>query len=133
MLYFIRACEICTGSGKRFAEGPHYQLYPAGKPFLSDKTASASQIEFINLIINQLTERGVMSEAALYASPFVDISPTGPEGIFPENKVKQIVSVLADIRKELVGGRGMVKNSGAKSADILNHYFPYYKVKQLPK
>jgi len=67
--------------------------------FLSDKNASASQIEFIDLIINQLTERGVMSHAALYESPFVDISPTGPEGIFPENKVRQIVSVLAEIRQ----------------------------------
>ena len=67
--------------------------------FLSDNTASANQIEFINLIINQLTERGVMSHAALYESPFVDISPTGPEGIFSENKVRQIVSVLAEIRQ----------------------------------
>ena len=66
--------------------------------FLSDKSVSSSQIEFIDLIINQLTERGVMSHAALYESPFVDISPTGPEGIFPESKVKQIVSVLAEIR-----------------------------------
>ena len=40
-----------------------------------------------------------MSDAALYESPFVDISPTGPAGIFPENKVKQIVSVLAEIRE----------------------------------
>ena len=67
--------------------------------FLSDKTASSSQIEFIDLIINQLTERGVMNHAALYESPFVDISPTGLEGIFPENKVRQIVTVLAEIRQ----------------------------------
>ena len=67
--------------------------------FLSDKSASASQIEFIDLIINQLTERGVMNRAALYESPFVDISPTGPEGIFPENKIKQIVTVLEEIRQ----------------------------------
>lgn len=46
-----------------------------------------------------MTERGVMSHAALYESPFLDISPTGPEGIFSENKVKQIVSVLAKIRQ----------------------------------
>lgn len=70
--------------------------------FLSDKTASASQIEFIDLIINQLTERGIMSQEALYESPFVDISPTGPEGIFPERKVSQIVTVLAEIRQRAV-------------------------------
>jgi hypothetical protein len=39
------------------------------------------------------------AHAALYESPFVDISPTGPEGIFSENKVRQIVSVLAEIRQ----------------------------------
>ncbi|MBI4803121.1 MAG: hypothetical protein HY796_11420 [Elusimicrobia bacterium] len=33
----------------------------------------------------------------------------------------------------ILGGRGMVKNAGAKSANILNHYFPYYKVKKLLK
>jgi type I restriction enzyme R subunit len=40
-----------------------------------------------------------MSEAALYDSPFIDVSPRGPEGIFPEAKVRQIVSVLAEIRE----------------------------------
>lgn len=33
----------------------------------------------------------------------------------------------------ILGARGMVKNSAVKSADILYHYFPYYKVKQLSK
>ena len=67
--------------------------------FLADRAATASQIEFIDLIINHLTERGVISETALYESPFVDVSPRGPEGIFPEAKVRQIVSVLAEIRE----------------------------------
>ena len=48
--------------------------------------ASADQIEFIDLIVSELTANGVMDAARLYESPFLDISPQGPEGLFPAAK-----------------------------------------------
>jgi type I restriction enzyme, R subunit len=45
--------------------------------FLSDKALSANQIEFVNIIIDHLTERGVMEPALLYERPFTDRSPLG--------------------------------------------------------
>ena len=45
--------------------------------FLSDKTFSANQIEFVDLIVNHLTEHGVMDAAILYESP----SPTSPQQV----------------------------------------------------
>ena len=36
----------------------------------------------------------------LYESPFTDISPQGPEGVFPSAKVTKLVDVLNEIRGE---------------------------------
>jgi len=65
--------------------------------FLLGKTPSANQIEFINLMIDHLTQRGWMEPSALYESPFTDISPRGVEGIFPSKEVEQLIGVLASI------------------------------------
>ncbi|MFH0796966.1 MAG: DEAD/DEAH box helicase family protein [Candidatus Omnitrophota bacterium] len=67
--------------------------------FLSGKISTANQIEFINLIINHLTEHGVLETARLYESPFTDISPRGPEGLFTLTQVDQLVSLLSEIRQ----------------------------------
>jgi type I restriction enzyme R subunit len=65
--------------------------------FISGSTASASQIEFIDLIIEHLTENGVMPAERLYESPFTDINPQGPEGLFPSATVARLVGVLVEI------------------------------------
>lgn len=65
--------------------------------FLAGKTFGASQIEFVNLVINHLTEHGVMEASALYESPFTDIAPQGPDGIFSSAEVDQVISVLASV------------------------------------
>jgi type I restriction enzyme R subunit len=67
--------------------------------FLAGKTMTANQIEFVNLIIDHLTERGFMDPALLYASPYTDFSPKGVEGVFSSRQVDEMVSILDDIRK----------------------------------
>ena len=59
---------------------------------------SASQIEFLNLIVDHLTEHGLMEPARLYESPFIDLTPRGPEGLFNEESITYLVAALHRIR-----------------------------------
>lgn len=70
--------------------------------FITGTTATPSQIEFVDLIVQHLTENGVMEVARLYESPFTDISQHGPEAVFPAASVTQIERVLKDIRARAV-------------------------------
>ncbi len=66
--------------------------------FLASTTYNANQIEFINLIINQLVDHGVVDVELLYGSPFTDISPTGPDDLFTSEQVNRIVELLETIK-----------------------------------
>ena len=57
-------------------------------------TASASQLQFIEEIVQHLTEHGAMPAARLYESPFTDIHAQGPDGVFDGNKVEQLFRAL---------------------------------------
>ena len=52
----------------------------------------------IGLIVQYLTENGVMDAARLYESPFTDISQQGPEALFLPIRVTEMVRVLDEIR-----------------------------------
>jgi type I restriction enzyme R subunit len=67
--------------------------------FLSGKALSANQIEFVNLIIDQLTEHGVFETRMLYESPFTDLTPQGPEGLFKPGQIDDLLAALASVRK----------------------------------
>ncbi|MFG1885252.1 type I restriction-modification enzyme R subunit C-terminal domain-containing protein [Micromonospora sp. NPDC049102] len=54
--------------------------------FLSSRTLNANQINFVNLIIADLTQNGVMEPELLYDSPFIDIVPHGPDSILPSSE-----------------------------------------------
>lgn len=66
--------------------------------FLANGAATANQIEFLNLLIDHLTEQGVMDASRLYESPFTDVSRAGPEALFDGPQVDRIVEVLRDVR-----------------------------------
>jgi type I restriction enzyme R subunit len=64
---------------------------------------AASQIEFVNLIVNHLTEQGVMSASLLYESPFTDLAPTGPDGLFDAAQVERLLAVLNEVEAAAQG------------------------------
>jgi type I restriction enzyme, R subunit len=65
--------------------------------FISGSLLTASQIEFINLIIDHLTYHGIMEASLLYESPFIDINSQGPEGVFSSGQVDDLVAILDQI------------------------------------
>ena len=58
----------------------------------------ANQIEFVNLIVDHLTEHGVMEAARLYESPFTDLTPQGPDALFRATEVDELLRVLRHVR-----------------------------------
>lgn len=70
--------------------------------FINGTTATPNQIEFINLVVQELTQTGVMEPDRLFQSPFTDLNAQGPLGVFSPAKVTQIVRVLEEIRDRAV-------------------------------
>lgn len=67
--------------------------------FLSNKTLTANQIEFVNLVIDHLTQSGWPDPSRLYETPFIDFSARGVEGLFKPEQVTQLISILDAVRK----------------------------------
>ena len=70
--------------------------------FLTGTNLSGSQIEFLNMIIDHLTEHGLLDPAQLYSSPFTDIASSGPEGLFGSDQVDRLIEILAQVRSTAI-------------------------------
>ncbi len=65
--------------------------------FLTDKTLNANQIEFINMIVDYLTEHGAIEVTRLYESPFTDFASQGIESLFTSSQVDELFALLDDV------------------------------------
>ncbi|AOW94042.1 restriction endonuclease subunit R [Rhodococcus sp. WMMA185] len=65
--------------------------------FLNGKTATASQIDFVNLIISHLTRHGEMDPKLLFESPFTNSAPHGPTEVFGDDQAVRLVQVIRSI------------------------------------
>ena len=50
--------------------------------FLSNRSLTPTQMRFVEMVIDQLTARGVMEPSALYEAPFSGLHAGGPEALF---------------------------------------------------
>ena len=64
--------------------------------FLGDRSLTAQQIRFVELVVDQLTARGVMKPEALYEAPFSLLHMGGPRELFrgKDNVVEGIFQAL---------------------------------------
>ncbi len=72
--------------------------------YLSDRSLTPRQIRFIELVVDQLTAKGVMQASALYESPFTDLDTGGPEAIFTgkDKIVDEVFAILENLRSQLL-------------------------------
>jgi type I restriction enzyme R subunit len=72
--------------------------------FLENRQLNAQQLDFVNLIVDHLTQCGWMRPEQLYSSPFTDEFSAGPNGVFTENgTIKSLISTLTAIRENAAG------------------------------
>ena len=67
--------------------------------FLADSAATAQQIEFVDMVIEHLTEKGSMDPGLLYESPFIDKAPEGPQQVFDFERTKRLIAVITDFNR----------------------------------
>jgi len=70
--------------------------------FTQGTTLRANQLQFLDEIVNHLTEHGAMNPTRLYESPFTDLSPTGPDGLFDSPSIDKLISLLDQIRQRAI-------------------------------
>ena len=76
--------------------------------FLGDRSLTPPQIRFVEMVIDQLTSRGVMEASALYEVPFSNLHAGGPEELFAgkENVIEGIFEKLSTVNDGLVAKAG---------------------------
>ncbi len=90
LAYFVRTL---VGMDRKAAQA-------AFSVFLQDRSLTPPQIRFIEMVIEQLTARGVMDAAALYEAPFSNLHAGGPDELFASKKnvVEGIFEVLNSLK-----------------------------------
>ena len=76
--------------------------------FLNDRSLTAPQIRFVEMVIDQLTARGVMDESALYEPPFSNLHAGGPDELFLGKKkvIEGIFEKLEAVNTGLIAKAG---------------------------
>ena len=76
--------------------------------FLNDRSLTPPQIRFVEMVITQLTSRGIMEASALYEPPFSNLHAGGPDALFDgkENVIEGIFERLKAINSVEVQGAG---------------------------
>lgn len=73
-----------------------FAAFQAGRAF------TANQLQFLNTIIDHLTQHGTVEPARLYEAPYTKFSAKGVDGVFKGAEVVELIRVLDDIRARAV-------------------------------
>lgn len=73
--------------------------------FLSDRSLTSQQIRFVEMVIDQLTARGVMDASALYEPPFSNLHAGGPDELFAgkEKVIDAVFKALKSLEPRVQG------------------------------
>jgi len=104
--HFDRATEMAHGFGafiRSLVGLDRHAVVEAFGEFLADSAATAQQIEFVDMVIEHLTERGAMDPSLLYESPFIDMAPEGPQQVFDFERTKRLIEVIKGLNESAAG------------------------------
>ena len=65
--------------------------------YLDTTTFDSRQIQFINQVVDYLTQNGVLDPRMLFQHPFTNLSPDGPVSLFAEEDASKIVAIIREI------------------------------------
>ncbi|MCB1186895.1 DEAD/DEAH box helicase family protein [bacterium] len=68
--------------------------------FINDVNATPNQIEMLYMIIEQYCEHGSFDARQLFASPFTDVAPRGPQEVFRDGKLDALLAVISEINED---------------------------------
>ena len=67
--------------------------------FLAKTQHTVDQINFINLVVNDLAQNGVITAERFYNAPYTAISAVGPEALFTSGQIQEIDDILESVRR----------------------------------
>lgn len=65
--------------------------------FVTGTTLTAQQLNFLQVLTNHLVENGKVNPKALFDSPYNELAPSGPDVLFGDEKIGQLISILRSI------------------------------------
>ena len=65
--------------------------------FINNPSLNASQIRFVNMIIQYLSTNGIVEVEKLFEPPFTDISNHGLLGVFNQQQAGEVVGLIARV------------------------------------
>jgi type I restriction enzyme R subunit len=76
--------------------------------YLADRTLTTQQMRFVEMVIDQLTARGVIEASALYEPPFSNLHAGGPDELFAghEGVIEGIFDALRRVRENVLAMAG---------------------------
>ncbi len=72
--------------------------------YLDTTTFDSKQIQFVNQVIDYLTQNGVMDPKMLFEHPFTNLSPDGPTSLFKDDDATKIVGIIRAINTNAAVG-----------------------------
>lgn len=65
--------------------------------FVTTHKLNADQTEFIDMIVDHLTDSGIVEPATFYESPFCDLNDMGIAGVFSKDQAVRIINIVREI------------------------------------
>ncbi len=67
--------------------------------FTTDHKLNGNQTEFLNMVIDYLSDSGIVEPKRFYESPFTDIDDLGIAGVFQKEQAALIIKIVNDLNE----------------------------------